>query len=125
MSHNASANVMTRYSVCHLEIPAPNLHASIRFYSDVFGWKVTEAEGMDYAFFDDGGIGGGFDPTMQPRDNGVNLVITVDSIEDMLEKISEAGGRVTKGRTAIGGGHGYFAEFLDVQGNRLGIWSRD
>lgn len=114
-----------QFSVCHLEIPAPDLEVATKFYTDVFGWRIhRDTDGMEYAFWDDGGIGGGFDPKMTPQENGANLVITVEDICSMLDKIESHGGKTTKPRTEIGGGHGYFAEFLDPLGNRLGLWTK-
>ena len=47
------------HSFCHIEIPAPELEKTAKFYTDVFGWEVDIMEGGHYAFFKDGLVGGG------------------------------------------------------------------
>jgi len=41
-----------------------------------------------------------------------------------LEKITKAGGKVTKEKTEIGNDFGFYALFEDNSGNLLGIWSQ-
>ena len=108
---------------CHIEIPAPKFDETIEFYFKVFGWKV---EKMDrYAMFQDGLVGGGFDPDMKVADGGPNLVIECDDIPTKMTEIENAGGKQTKEKTEIGGGMGFYASFLDPSGNQLSIWSKE
>ena len=109
---------------CHIEIPAPNLEKAKKFYTDVFGWEVEVMEGGNYAFFKDGLIGGGFDPDMKVAKGGPNLVIECDDILAKMDEIIVAGGKQTMPKTEIGGGMGFYASFLDPNGNRLSIWSK-
>ena len=110
---------------CHIEIPAPDMKKASDFYSKVFGWEVEIFPDNSYGFFKDGLIGGGFDPTEPPQTSGINLVIEVDDIPAKLEEIVAAGGKVTKEKTEIGGGYGFYASFLDTNGNRLSIWCKE
>lgn len=109
--------------ICHIEIPAPDLDKAFSFYSNVFGWKTSRAEGMNYAFFTVGELGGGFDPEMPVVEGGLNLVLKADDIPAKLREIEAAGGTLVKEKTEIPDGHGYYALFKDPNGNRLGIWS--
>jgi uncharacterized protein len=115
-------------TICHIEIPAPNIRKAIAFYTKVFGWEIEEPQGMGgYAFWRTEGNSGGFDPGMRPaaRDGaGVGLVLAVASIPRKLQQIVRAGGKVVKEKTPIGGGYGFYASFLDPNGNRLSIWTR-
>ena len=107
---------------CHIEIPAPKFDETIEFYSSVFGWEVQK---MDrYAFFQDGLVGGGFDPDMEVCKGGPNLVIECEDIPAKMAEIITAGGKQTKEKTEIGGDMGFYASFLDPNGNRLSIWSK-
>ncbi len=111
------------HSFCHIEIPAPELEKAVKFYTEVFGWEVQV---MDrYAFFKDGLVGGGFDPDMKVSEGGPNLVIECDDIPTKMAEIVAAGGKQTTEKTAIGGEMGFYASFLDPNGNRLSIWSKE
>jgi len=110
---------------CHIEIPAPNLQLAVKFYQDLFGWEIEIIPDESYAFYKDGSVGGAFDPDAIPQQEGVNLVIEVEDIPAKLNEIEAAGGKITKDKTEIGGGYGFYASFLDVNGNRLSIWSKE
>jgi len=109
--------------LCHIEIPAPNLDAAVKFYTNLFGWE-TESMGPNYVFFKDGNIDGGLDAEMKASEGGCNLVIEVDDIPSKLKEIEAAGGKTVKKKTAIGNEYGYIASFLDINGNRLSLWSK-
>jgi uncharacterized protein len=110
---------------CHIEIPAPEMEKTVKFYIEVFGWEVELFPDKTYAMFKDGAVGGGFDPTLSIQKDGVNLILEVDDIPAKLEEIVEAGGKIVKEKTEIGEGYGFYASFLDVNGNRLSIWSKE
>ena len=109
---------------CHIEIPAPDLEKTVIFYTDVFGWEVEVMEGGNYAFFKDGLVGGGFDPDMKVSEGGPNLVIECDDIPTKMAEIIAAGGKQTIDKTEIGDDMGFYASFLDINGNRLSIWCK-
>jgi len=109
---------------CHIEIPAPHLEKTAEFYKKIFNWEIELSPDRSYAFFKDGSVGGGFDPTLSIQKDGVNLVIEVEDIPEKLLEIEKAGGKIIKEKTDIGGGYGYYASFLDINGNRLSIWSK-
>ena len=112
-------------SFCHIEIPAPDLYKAKIFYEKMFQWKITIFPDNSYAFFDDGVIGGGFDPNMPICKGGINLVIAVEDINQKLEEIEVAGGSLAKEKTLISEEHGYYASFLDPNGVRLSIWCKN
>ena len=113
--------------IVHIEIPAPDLEKAKEFYSRLFGWKVEFTPEMDYAMWSAGedAVGGGFDKSYRPTNDGVLLHIGVDNIEAKLREIEAAGGKVLKGKTKISDEHGYYAEFTDVFGNKLALWSKE
>ncbi|MCK5050285.1 MAG: VOC family protein [Candidatus Cloacimonetes bacterium] len=110
---------------CHIEIPAPDLEKTVKFYTDVFDWEVEVLKNGNYAFFKDGLVGGGFDPDMKVSKGGPNLVIECDDIPTKMAEIIAAGGKQTLPKTEIGDDMGFYASFLDVNGNRLSIWSKN
>jgi len=112
--------------IVHIEIPAPDLEKAKEFYSKVFGWKVDMEPEMDYAVWsppDEDAVGGGFSKSAKPSTEGALLHIGVDDIGAKLREIEAAGGKTVTPKTKISDEWGYYAEFLDVFGNKLGLWS--
>ncbi|MDY7220812.1 VOC family protein [Halalkalibacterium halodurans] len=111
------------FTINHIEIPAPDLAKGIQFYSTLFNWEFEVLSENEYAFFKigDTGTGGGLDATLQPANEkqGVQFVISVDDIPTKLKKIEESGGAITKEKTEIPGGLGFYACFVDPNGNHV------
>lgn len=125
--------------VSHFEIPAKNKQQSQEFYEAIFGWKVQDVP------VNMGGESGSYstatttetDPqTMMPtQPGGINgaiieesdeikspvITISVDSIDDHLEKVEEKGGKVIEEKQAVEG-MGYYAYVEDPSGNVIGLW---
>ncbi|UCV18132.1 VOC family protein [Ferribacterium limneticum] len=65
-------------------------------------------------------------PQLQPRDNGT--LIYLDGGADLnvvLARIPPAGGQVVMGKTDLGNNIGHIALFIDCEGNRVGLYSKD
>jgi predicted enzyme related to lactoylglutathione lyase len=116
---------MSDHPIVHIEISAEDPNAAGKFYSDVFGWKITEMPEMNYAVFEDeNGLGGGFNPISEDYPLGTIMVyIYANDIEAMLEKIIANGGKVLSKRTEIPG-IGWYALFKDPTGNTLALYKR-
>ena len=109
---------------CHIEIPAPDLDKSIRFYQNVFDWQEVIFEGFEgYWFFSTENIGGALVKHIKPCSYGVILVIRVDNLAETLNLIEQEGGVIQEGRKELANNVGYYAYFSDPNGNTLGIWS--
>jgi predicted enzyme related to lactoylglutathione lyase len=109
--------------ICYVEIPATDVDASARFYTDVFAWKVR-ARGDGTRAFDDtsGAVSGTWVVGRPPQHESSMLTyIMVDSIDASLKKIAKAGGRVATPKTSIGPA-GAFATFHDPAGNLVGLY---
>jgi uncharacterized protein len=110
-------------------IPVADMDRAVRFYNEVFdlGLRAEEYGGETAAFFPmaDGQTGGmlAVDRERAGR-NGVIIYLNGgDDLAPLLDKVAGAGGKVTVGKTDIGQGWGFFAHFLDSEGNEIGIWS--
>lgn len=120
--------------VVHFEIPVDNLDRAKKFYS-IFDWQLqdwpmpdgsvyvgcrtTETDSTTYQPKEPGAINGGM-ILRTPFSKVPSLTIHVPSIEDYVEKIKQAGGKLIKPRTDIeGGGYAYVA---DTEGNVFGLW---
>ena len=112
------------------EIPASNLERAKKFYSEVFSTEMVEEElmGIKMAFFNatDNGVGGalcsgeGYEPSTKgtlPYLNGG------DNLDQYLQKVNGAGGKVLMPKTQISEEIGYMAMFLDSEGNRIALHS--
>lgn len=121
--------------VVHFEIHATEPEELIAFYSAVFGWSFTKAEGMDYWLIgtgpaDEPGIGGGLvkrpvpGPADSPSLNAFPCTVQVDSVEGTLEKAGGLGATVALPKMAVGG-IGWLAYIKDPDGNLLGLLESD
>lgn len=114
--------------ICHLEFMSTNLGETTAFYEQIFGWSTTPM-GDEYSIWHPGGdaMGGGF-TLKKPEDvadaQRTIAYIEVEDIEATLTRIEEHGGKTAYPKTRISEEHGFFAMFIDPQGNMLGLWSK-
>ncbi len=104
----------------YIEVPATDIPATRRFYSDVFGWKF-EDYGPEYTSFLDGRIAGGFWKAPAVVAGGPLVVIYAADLEGMEARIKAAGARITKPTFSFPGGRRF--HFADPNGNELSVWS--
>lgn len=116
--------------IVHFEIYADDVDRASKFYGDLLGWEINKWDGppqMDYRLVITGKEGPGIDGgiTRRPPHGmaGVNYV-DVDSIEEYLGKILEAGGQILQPKIPIPG-VGYIAICQDTEGNPLGFFQSD
>lgn len=102
--------------VCYFELMVSDTARSQEFYGKVFDWKFSEYENMPgYLNIDTGKEpSGGMmkKPDMAPA-NALSLYFFVDSIDETLGKVKEAGGMVIMGKTEIPD-IGWWALFMDL-----------
>jgi len=114
--------------VIHFEIPVNDPDRAIKFYTNVFGWKIEKWPGpMDYWLVNSGdekkpGINGG----IMKRGNVQTTTNTlgVDSVDDSVKAVTKAGGKLVMPKTPIPG-VGYFAYCEDPEGNLFGVMQAD
>ena len=112
------------------ELPAIDLDRAAKFYRTVLGLdvRVQDFNGSPMGFF-----------PMEGYDNSGALVKSEDFIpsakaatvifnggadlSEPLSRVEGAGGKVLVPKTNIGEGMGYYALFLDSEGNRVGLHS--
>jgi predicted enzyme related to lactoylglutathione lyase len=114
--------------VTHFEFNADDPERATKFYKKVFDWKVKKWQGpIDYWLVTTGekdkpGIDGGI---MKRMDCETTIVtIDVSDVDEFVDKIEEAGGKVVKPKEVIPG-VGYFAYCADTEGNLFGIMQED
>lgn len=119
--------------VVHFEMPAEDRQRMADFYAKTFGWQMQMfgEEMGNYVLVsttdtDDkgnpkspGAINGGF--FIKTSDNTApSVVIGVDDIKAHVKKVTAAGGKVL-GEPAEIPGVGWYASFIDPEGNRVSM----
>ena len=117
------------------EIPAANLERACGFYEQVFGFQLhtlSLANGLRMATFpiDPGrGVGGAIvhhPKFYSPSQTGVLVYLNADpDLAAALSRIEKAGGQVLVQKTRISEEHGFMAVFVDCEGNRVALHSRN
>ena len=114
------------------EIPASDIGRAKEFYQQVLGHSLNEVElfGTKMAFFPtdgahvSGAIVQGEDYT--PSSQGVLAYLNGgDNLDHSLSKVEAAGGTVIVPKTQISPEMGYFALFIDTEGNKMALHSHN
>lgn len=115
--------------VSWFEIPAVNFQQAVDFYNHIYSIDMEKNIDENYAmafFPSNNGIGGAIvaGPGSTPSDTGPLIYLNAGSdLEPILKKVEEAGGRIVMGKTLINEDSGYFAIFIDSEGNKLALHS--
>jgi predicted enzyme related to lactoylglutathione lyase len=112
------------------EIPAANFERAVVFYENIFDTQLKREKfgpGEMAVFPYDGNAvsgcimkGEGYAPG---RDGCVVDLRAMADLDATLARVRSAGGDVATPKTALPPGMGYFAHFVDSEGNRVGIHS--
>jgi predicted enzyme related to lactoylglutathione lyase len=112
------------------EIPAHDLDRAQLFYESALGvaLKRETMGAVELAVFPHGGkpLSSGALIRMdecQPSIQGSTIYLSVDDLRPVLDRIAAHGGDAIVPRTQLPDGMGYFAQFRDSEGNRVGLWS--
>jgi predicted enzyme related to lactoylglutathione lyase len=121
--------------VVHFEIPADDLERAKNFYS-IFDWQLQDWPMPDGSVYVGARTVETDDTTYQPKEPGAinggimlrnqyattpSITISVPSIDEYLEKVQGAGGKIVKSKEAIEE-MGFFAYISDTEGNLVGLW---
>ena len=105
----------------YVELPAPDIAATKRFYGAVFGWKFTDY-GPDYVAFVAAGREGGFNAERRVISGGGPLIVLyANDLDAMEKKVREAGAEITEHHQFPGGRRFHFR---DPNGNELAAWTK-
>lgn len=122
-------------SVVHFEIPAKDMSRASSFYQSVFGWQIQPVQmgDMQYSMVNTvavdekqmpvkpGAINGGMFPASDDPDAPVMIVVSVENLEEAVQKVKDAGGTMLVERKQVGD-MGLYARFKDPEGNIMGLW---
>ncbi len=121
-----------RNTVVWFDIPVTDMDRAIRFYEAVTQSKMqrlTLENGDETALFasENGGVTGSLykSPEDKPSEFGSRVYLNAEpSIDDWIERVKAAGGRIAIEKTAVPVVGGYYAYFIDSEGNRVGLNAR-
>jgi predicted enzyme related to lactoylglutathione lyase len=114
-------------NIVWFEIPADDVARAKKFYSSLFGWKISpfpNAAVSDYEHIATGGPDAAPDGGLMKRmyrGQPITSYISVPAVTRFMAKVEKLGGRVCKPKTAVPG-MGYFAVCEDSEGNTFAIW---
>ena len=112
--------------VSWVEIPAVNFKRAVDFYNNILhiNLKVSNYTNEKMAFFPTGEGAISFAQGFKPSKNGVLISLnTGNNLAKTLVKIEKSGGKIVQQKTKIqADGRGYFAIFIDCEGNKIGLY---
>ncbi|MEQ8423799.1 MAG: VOC family protein [Cyclobacteriaceae bacterium] len=120
-----------KHYVNWFEIPAYNFDRAVSFYNQIYNitMDTTEINGYSMAFFPaKRGIGGAVVTGEGCTPNTTGPLLYLNGGKDLnvvLSKVEQAGGRVIMNKTLINDAVGHFALFMDSEGNRLALHSKN
>jgi len=115
-----------RKLIAWVEIPAENMERAVEFYNALLGFDLEildfGAEKMACFPNDEGAIS--MAPDFHPSRDGVLVSLNMeDGLDSALDTIVARGGTIIKSKTKIEAeGRGYFALFMDTEGNKVGLY---
>jgi predicted enzyme related to lactoylglutathione lyase len=121
-----------KHAVSWFEISVADYERAKEFYSRIFDTELGEMEaaGSRLALLpsdeDPDAIGGALiqDPHLKPSENGTVVYLNANpDLQVVLDRVVEAGGKVMIEKSPVGPDMGFFAQFKDSEGNRVGLYS--
>ena len=111
--------------ISHVEIPSTNLVRSSDFFNKIFGWEFKPF-GNGYLLFNNhNGIMAGLRKVEAVAKGDTTVFhVTVDNVEQVLDKARSAGGHIKVGKTTIPA-MGWYAVISDPDGNSVGLYQKN
>lgn len=120
-------------AISWFEIPATDLDRAAKFYETIFGVSliVMDLPNLKMRMFpikDNQGVGGavvdsgGFHKP-SATDGPLIYLNGNPDVQEVLDKVEAAGGKIIVPKTEISPDYGYMAVFIDTEGNRIGLHS--
>lgn len=123
-----------KHAISWFEIPATDIERASRFYEAIFNIKLNALdmpnikmrmfpldnpmEGIGGAVVDSGGF---HKPSL--TDGPLLYLNGNPDVQQVLDKVEAAGGKIMVPKTMISEEYGYMAVFVDTEGNRIALHS--
>lgn len=118
-----------------VEIPTSDMERAKAFYSTILGVEELQQQDMGdmlYTFLpmEPGDVGGALvqhENYAPGQGQGVCVYLVVQGdLNATLERVEAAGGHIVVPKMSLGDmSPGYCAQFIDSEGNRIGLWSAE
>ena len=106
--------------VIHFEVVGADAARLQDFYRDLFGWKISTDNPMNYGIVDNGGEGINGGIGQSPNGPHVTWYVQVDDIDKALEKAERLGGKTVMPKENVSG-MVTLGLFNDPEGNLVGL----
>jgi uncharacterized protein len=126
---------MMKHAIDWFEIPTANLERACAFYEKIFAFKMNAmdlANGLRMAMFPVDAaqsVGGALchhPEFYTPSRTGTLVYLNADpDLAVVLGRVENAGGQVLVPKTRISPEYGFMAVFIDSEGNRVALHSRE
>lgn len=122
-----------QHAISWFEIPSTNLERATKFYETIFNvqlipmdtpnikmrlFPLEDMTGVGGAVVDSGGF---HKPSV--TDGPLIYLNGNPDVQNVLDKVETAGGKIMVPKTEISPEYGYMAVFIDTEGNRIGLHS--
>lgn len=110
------------------EIPAADFNRAVKFYSAIFNvdFHTMDMMGTKMAMFPSEGAGGAIvaGDDYKPATDGTLVYLNGgDDLNGVFNKVETNGGKAIVPKTMISEDMGYFAMFIDTEGNKIALHS--
>lgn len=113
------------------EIPVKDFDRAAKFYGEILDGKVEKEDFagalMGFLPMDGDGVGGAISKAdgFEPSDKGTLVYFNCgEDLASTLDRVESAGGKIIVPKTLITPEIGYFAIFMDTEGNKLALHSK-
>ncbi len=114
------------------EIPATDFKRAITFYKAILGIEIKETEmfGTKMGFFpsNDKNVSGAIVQGKDYKPTTIGVIVYLNGGKDLqfaLDKIESNNGKIIVPKTQISPETGYFGMFIDTEGNKMAIHSKE
>jgi len=115
------------------EIPVSDMDRAQKFYETVFNVdiKTVDFGGLLMGWFPDRGEVPGAQGTLikqesyVPSQEGTLIYFISENVQNELDRVEGAGGKIYQPKTQISPEHGYMGLFIDTEGNRVALHSKN
>ena len=123
---------MKHNMVVWFEIPVSDMDRAKKFYETVFKIKIeiVDLGGLLMGWFPDLGKANGARGTLIkqesyiPSQEGTLVYFGCDDLQNELNRVEKAGGKIYQPKTEISPEHGCMGVFIDTEGNRVALHSQ-
>ncbi|WP_439152458.1 VOC family protein [Winogradskyella sp.] len=114
------------------EIPVNDMDRAKTFYETIFKFEIRDVDfgGLKMGWFPDNKGAYGATGTLIKQDSyipsqeGTLVYFMSEDVNNELDRVVAAGGKIYQEKTKISDEHGYMGVFIDTEGNRVALHSK-